>query len=72
MSRLFLARGNCLRRSTAILFCDVQSAYYRVLRQVATGAQCKDEDLALVIHRMGLGPESMELIHRSFHEQSAY
>ena len=72
VSRLFVDRGKRKQISTAILFCDVQSAYYRVLRQIATGAHLTDEDLALVLHRMGLGPESMSLIHDCIHQKCAY
>ena len=72
VSRLFVERGKRRHRSTAILFCDVQSAYYRVLRQIATGATLTDDDLALVLHRMGLGPESMCLIHDCMTRNCAY
>ena len=72
VSRLFVDRGKRKQKSTAILFCDVQSAYYRVLRQIATGARLADDDLALVLHRMGLGPESMSLIHDSMTKKCAY
>ena len=72
ISRLFVDRGKRKQKSTAILFCDVQSAYYRVLRQIATGARLADDDLALVLHRMGLGPESMSLIHDSMTKKCAY
>ena len=72
VSRLFVDRGKRRQKSTAILFCAVQSAYYRVLRQIATGASLTDDDLALVLHRMGLGPESMSLIHDSMTKKCAY
>ena len=45
--------------SFAALFIDTRAAYYRVVRQVATGALEKDEDVARLLASFGLQPEDM-------------
>ena len=35
--------------SSAIVFCDIKSAYYKVLREVSVGATNTDEDIASIL-----------------------
>ena len=58
--------------STIILFGDVSAAFYRALREVATGATLSDEDICLIIKRLGLGPEVFPALADAIHNGSAY
>lgn len=55
-----------------MLFCDVASAFYKVLQELAIGATCSDADLARIAHRLGLGPEVMPVLHKALKGTTAY
>ena len=54
MIRLHLSMCKQRRVSGSILFLDIQSAYYRLLRQHAFGLDCSDEGIFTLLHRMGI------------------
>ena len=62
VSRALLLRAKLKNRSVGLIFGDVSAAYYRVLRQVATGARLNDTGMALVLNRMGLSEDSLDLL----------
>ena len=62
VSRALLLRAKLKNRSVGLIFGDVPAAYYRVLRQVATGARLNDTGMALVLNRMGLSEDSLDLL----------
>ena len=43
----------------AILFLDLQEAFYRVLRPLALDCAMTDEQVATIVRRLGLGPHAM-------------
>ena len=70
--RSFLNQGAQQHASTIILFGDVSAAFYRALREVATGATLADEDISLIVHRLGLGPEVVPTLADAIRHGSAY
>ena len=54
-----LRRGCRDNVSTAVLFLDVQSAYYTVIREMSVGLIESDESVAKVFHYFGLEPEDL-------------
>ncbi|CAE7348568.1 unnamed protein product [Symbiodinium sp. CCMP2592] len=50
--------------SAAILFLDLRSAYYRLVRQAVTGAEVSDADLCQLLHRLGVKPEHLQDVTR--------
>ena len=60
------------KHSAAVLFVDIASAFYKALREVATGADVSDQDIATVARRLGIGPEVMPALHDALKGRSAY
>ena len=58
--------------SSAIIFCDIKSAYYKVLREVSVGTSHADEDIAAIMRRLGLPPETMHTLAQALQGESAY
>ena len=58
--------------SLGIIFADVESAYYKVVRQYAAGALRSDEDLAKVVQAFNLDAETMHEIHAVMHGSSGF
>lgn len=71
-ARHFLAWQKSSGNSTAVLFCDVASAFLEVLRELAIGATCSDADLASIVSRLGLEPEVMTELHKALKGDTAY
>lgn len=72
MVRHFISMNQETGRCCAVLFCDIASAFYRVLRQLATGASMSDEHIATVVARLGLSEEVMHKLHRALQGHSAH
>ena len=72
MVRHFISTHKNAGTCCAILFCDIASAFYRVLRQLATGASVSDEEIAIIVARLGLAPEVMHKLHQALNGQSAH
>ena len=53
--------------SAAVIFADVQSAYYRALREFITAPITSDEDLARVVRSFNLDASVMHEIHAAVH-----
>ena len=70
--RHFLAWQKSIGNSTAVLFCDVASAFYKVLRELAIGATCSDADLAGIVSRLGLEPEVMAELRKALNGKTVY
>ena len=52
-----------LRRPWAVLFFDLQSAYYRVLRQLVVRHSGTDAALLELLHKLDLPPEALQELH---------
>ena len=59
-------------KSAGIIFADIASAFYTVVRQIALGASTSDLDVALVVKRLGLGPETMPALHEALKGDTCY
>ena len=70
--RHFLQWQKQERRSAAVIFCDVTSAFYKAVREMALGADCSDLDIAQLAKRLQLGPEAMHLLHDSLAGNHSY
>ena len=70
--RHFCARQKARNASAIILFCDITSAFYRLLRQIAVGANTSDEDVAAILKRLGLKEDVMETLHSALQGHTAY
>ena len=57
--RTFLLAAKQQGSSAAIIYLDVRSAYYRVVRQLAANLTCADEDIARVLQFFDLEPTEM-------------
>ena len=69
--RSFLSYSHQSKLSTALLFVDVKSAYYRVIRQLASNLTCSDADIAKVMRHFDLEPDAMHDLLEEIKEQSA-
>ena len=69
--RSFLTASQHQKRSTAILYLDVKSAYYRVIRQLASNLTYSDEDIAKVMQHFDLEPEEMHHLMEEIQQRSA-
>ncbi|CAL1167790.1 unnamed protein product [Cladocopium goreaui] len=56
---------------TAVLFVDLQEAFYRVLRQLALPGSFEDEALAKLAQRLGLGPDILHELWKHLQEPCA-
>ena len=71
-ARHFLAWGKQTRTSTGIVFCDVASAYYRVLRELTLGVDHQNVQLGDLINRLNLSPEVIPKLHAALEGEHAY
>ncbi|CAE7681671.1 unnamed protein product, partial [Symbiodinium necroappetens] len=56
----FLRRARQKKHSAAILFLDMQSAYYRVIRELAVGHVSSDDAVIHVFRFFDIGPDEMQ------------
>ena len=56
----FLRRARQKKHSVAILFLDMQSAYYRVIRELAVGHVSSDDAVIHVFRFFDIGPDEMQ------------
>ena len=56
--------------STGVLFLDVKSAYYRVVRQLAATLSNSDEDICRVLQYFDLDPSHLEALLQELHQSS--
>ncbi|CAE7296601.1 unnamed protein product [Symbiodinium sp. CCMP2592] len=56
MSRSFLAYGRTNNLSVALLFLDLQAAYYAVVRELILGSDLSDASLSEVVRSLALAP----------------
>ena len=70
-ARAFLRWHRSHSRPTAILFIDLQEAFYRVLRQLALPGDFDDEHLARLASRLGLGPDVLPRLWEHLQEPCA-
>ena len=70
--RHFLQHAKSKGLSVGIVFADIASAFYTVIREVALGASTSDIDIATVVRRLGLGPEVMPQLHSALRGASCY
>ena len=52
------------KEAAAILFLDLRAAYYRLIRQAVTGEITTDQELCLLLDRMGILPEHVDEVAR--------
>ncbi|CAE7949096.1 unnamed protein product, partial [Symbiodinium sp. KB8] len=57
-TRLRIARHK--KEAAAVLFLDLRAAYYRLIRQAVTGEISNDQELCLIMDRMGISPAHVE------------
>ena len=69
--RSFLGAAERMKHSTATLYLDVKSAYYRVIRQLASNLTSSDEDIARVMKHFDLEPEEMHCLLEEIKQRSA-
>ena len=69
--RSYLLSARRKQYSAAIIFLDVKSAYYRVIRQLAANLTCADEDIARVLRYFDLEEKEMGNLLRELQEISA-
>ena len=69
--RSFLSYSKQNKLSSALLFVDVKSAYYRVIRQLASNLTCSDADIAKVMRHFDLEPDAMHDLLEELKEKSA-
>ena len=69
--RSFIRLPKQRKQSVAILFCDIASAFYRTLRELAFGATLADEDIAQIARRLNLKPEVLPRLHEALHGKTA-
>ena len=67
----YLNASQKLKRSTAILYLDIKSAYYRVIRQLASNLTTCDADIARVMQHFELEPEEMHHLLHEIKQKSA-
>ena len=72
LTRSFLRWRKGCNKSAAVLFVDIASAFYKALRQIATGADASDQDMAQIARRLGLGPELMPALYEALQGRTAY
>ncbi len=59
------------KRSVAVMFLDIKSAYYRVVRQLAANMTYCDEDVARVLSAFDLGPTDFDELRQELAKPSA-
>eukprot|EP00438_Fugacium_kawagutii_P029954 Skav226336 [mRNA] locus=scaffold3640:16495:21969:- [translate_table: standard] len=69
--RLFHAACNRMGRSTGILFVDIRSAYYRLLRQLSIGETCSEAELCRVLAVLRLPDHALLDLYKALHEQDS-
>ena len=69
--RSYLLAAKKRKFSAAIVFLDVKSAYYRVIRQLAAKLTCADEDIARVLQYFDIEPGEMGNLLQEIKEASA-
>ena len=69
--RAFLGAAHSLKRSTAVLYLDIKSAYYRTVRQLAANLTCSDHDIARVLQFFDLEPSEMHHLLEELRQVSA-
>ena len=72
LTRSFLRWCKSNNKSAAVLFVDIASAFYKALREIATGADTSDQDIAQIVKRLGLGPEVMPALSEALQGRTAY
>ena len=70
--RSFINWQKAANKSAAVLFCDVASAFYMTLRQVAVGASTGDQDIARIAAHFGLSPDIMPQLHAALQGDTSY
>eukprot|EP00435_Cladocopium_sp_Y103_P057472 s1033_g19.t1 len=69
--RAFLRQNVQQKASVAILFLDLQEAFYRVLRPLAVGGDMEDTTIHAMMHRLNLPAYAREELHRLLQTPSA-
>ena len=70
--RSFIRWQKAENRPSAVLFCDVASAFYMTLRQIAVGASTSDQDIARIAAHFGLSPDVMPQLHAALNGDTSY
>ena len=70
--RNFVSWQRQMNRSCAIVFCDVASAFYAALREVATGASTSDYDIACIVKHFQLDPDVMPQLYDALKGHTAH
>ena len=60
--RCLLRGADQRNRSSAVIFLDISSAYYRVVREFVVNGSTSDEDLARILQRFHLPPAEFEAL----------
>ena len=60
---------NC---SAGIVFCDVASAFYKTVRELALGVDASDLGIATIVKRLGLDPAVLPLLHEALAGRYSY
>eukprot|EP00438_Fugacium_kawagutii_P021691 Skav224757 [mRNA] locus=scaffold1604:48812:54304:- [translate_table: standard] len=69
--RLFHAACQKLGRSTGILFVDIRSAYYRLLRQLSIGDTCTEVELCRVLAALRLPDHALLDLYKLLHDRQS-
>eukprot|EP00438_Fugacium_kawagutii_P017942 Skav236602 [mRNA] locus=scaffold3534:112990:118749:+ [translate_table: standard] len=69
--RAYLRTHRAEGHSVALVFLDLRGAFYRVIRPIALGGCITDEHVALLAHRLSLGPDALHDLRQLMTEPSA-
>ena len=64
-ARMFLSWGKSTSTSTAVIFCDIASAYYRALRELTVGIGGKDPSLEQIMNRLNVHEDVIPLLQKA-------
>ena len=70
-ARAFLRNGQQIGHSVGLLMVDLTEAFYRVLRPLAVGGQYSDEQIARIVHKLGMTSDTLHELHEHLRQPSA-
>lgn len=70
-ARAFLRNGQQQGLSVGLLLVDLTEAFYRVLRPLAVGGQYSDVQIAQIVHKLGMSPDTLHELHEHLKQPSA-
>ena len=70
-ARSFLRGGQQRGQSVGLLMVDLTEAFYRVLRPLAVGGSYTDEQLAAIVHKLGMPKDVLHELQQHLNDPSA-